>query len=127
MEYYNNGGFFIRDMKRNILFLLFVLVSLILVINSAKRIITFKNTFQRVDEAEQQLSNLREENESLKKELEYKSSEEYVEESIRDNLGLVKEGESVVILPKEEAEIQQEVSDEKIANWSKWWNVFFGT
>ncbi|OGD83338.1 hypothetical protein A2165_04325, partial [Candidatus Curtissbacteria bacterium RBG_13_40_7] len=89
-------------MKRNFLLFLGVLVSILLVVNSTKRILTFRATSQKVAEAENQLEQLRQENDALKKDLEYKKGDEFAEEEIRNKLGLVKEGESVVIIPKED-------------------------
>lgn len=89
---------------------------------------SFRGTAQSVEEAKQKLERLREEHEALKQELEYKKGERFTEEEIRNKLGLVKEGETVVIVPKEDAEGQatNDKSNDK-ANWEKWKELFFGT
>jgi len=114
-------------MKRNSLLFLAVLVSLLLVINSTKRILSLNTTSQEVTEAGSRLEKLKEENESLKQELEYKKSEQFAEQEIRNKLGLAKKGEAVVVLPKRDSE-QSSVLSGKLdkPNWEKWWNLFFG-
>src|SRR3990170_8487882 len=105
-----------------------MLIGVILAVNSAKRIHSFSQTSQKVQEAEDRLEALRKENEALKNELKYKESNEFAEKEIRDKLGLAKEGETVVILPKDEN--QQVTTDNgqlTKPNWRKWRDLFFGT
>ena len=115
-------------MKRNFLLFLGVLVSIILVVNSTKRILTFRATSMKVTEVQTRLDELRRENEAFKKELEYKKSDEFAEEEIRNKLGLVKEGESVVIIPKEEnPQLTTDSGQLTKPNWEKWRDLFFGS
>jgi cell division protein FtsB len=116
-------------MKRNFLLFLGVLVSIILVVNSTKRILTFRATSMKVGEAQSRLEQLRKENEDLKKELEYKKSDQFTEGEIRNKLGLVKEGETVVIIPKEEDQPSsaKALEGKQKPNWEKWRDLFFGT
>ncbi|OGD93629.1 hypothetical protein A2697_04200 [Candidatus Curtissbacteria bacterium RIFCSPHIGHO2_01_FULL_41_44] len=115
-------------MKRNSLLILAVIVSIFLSINSTKKILTFRTTFQEVEEAEKRLENLKKENENLKKEFEYKKSNDFAEGEIRNKLGLVKEGEVVVIVPREEVERRKETGNQReLPNWQKWRNLFFGS
>ena len=105
-----------------------MLIGVILAVNSAKRIHSFSQTSQKVQEAEDRLLELRKENEALKNELKYKESNEFAEKEIRDKLGLVKEGEAIVVLPKESGDQQQESSDKQTKpNWQKWRDLFFAT
>ena len=116
-------------MKRNFLLLLFFLTSILLIVNSTKRLLVFKTTSERVREAEERLVRLRGENEELKQELEYKRGQEFAEKEIRDKLGLAKPGEAVVVLPKNDS-LQSTVDSEqstKIPNHIKWWRLFFGS
>ncbi len=116
-------------MKRNFLLFVAVCIGLILVVNSAKRLVTFRSTALQVKDAHERLETLKQENEVLERELEYKKSKDFAEGEIRNKLNLVKEGETVVIVPKEESRDQnQETGDQKAApNWQKWWKLFFGT
>jgi len=115
-------------MTRNLILFMAMLIGVILAVNSAKRIHSFAQTSQKVQEAEDRLEKLRKENEALKNELKYKESNEFAEKEIRDKLGLVKEGEVIVVLPGESNDKTQESSDKSTKpNWQKWRDLFFGT
>ena len=117
-----------NKMKPNLLLFLAVLVSIVLVVNSSKRILNLRTTSQQVKESEAQLENLRKDNEKLKEELKYKKSNEFAEKEIRDKLGLAREGEAVVILPKEEDQ-QVTIDRQQLTkpNWRKWRDLFLGS
>ncbi len=90
---------------------------------------TFRSNSQKVEEEEAKLERLKHENETLKKELEYKKSQGFAEGEIRDKLGLAKEGETVVVLPKNEASrsIMDDSQKNTKPNWQKWRDLIFGT
>jgi cell division protein FtsB len=114
-------------MKRNLLLVSALIFAIFLGVNSARKIMSFHGTSQKVEEAEQKLGRLRKEHEALQKELEFKKSAEFKEMEIRNKLGLVKEGETVVIVPREGDE-RQTTNDERQEqpNWVKWKILFFG-
>ena len=72
-------------MTRNLILFMAMLVGVILAVNSAKRIHSFSQTSQKVQEAEDRLKALRKENEALKNELKYK---EYTKFSKKERLKL---------------------------------------
>ena len=66
---------------------------------------------------------------TLEFENQYLQSEEYQELAARENLGLVAQGESVLILadyPAEETEKTMAESSEKDSNFTQWMNFIFG-
>lgn len=83
-----------------------------------------------IDKEEEKLNKLEQENEELRKNLEIVKSEEFVEKQLRDKLGLVKDGEIVVILPDEELvkkfapRIDEEEEILADPNWRKWMKLF---
>ncbi len=116
-------------MKRNLILIAAILVSVLLAINSSRRILTLRTTAQGVGDAQKQLDDLKRENEALKKELQFKASDQFAEEEIRNKLGLAKPGEAIVVLPKNDGS-QSTVNSQPIAdepNWQKWWSLFFGS
>ncbi len=115
-------------MKRNLLLILAFVVTIALATNSARRIMTFRTTSASVVQVKAQLEQLKKENEDLKKELEYKKSDQFVEEEIRNKLGMTKPGESVVMVPKDQTgnQLPETRDQNKEPNWQKWWNIFFG-
>src|SRR3989338_8126285 len=94
-------------MKRNFLLFVALLIGIILVVNSLRRLVSFRSTAQQVKDAEKRLETLKKESESLKRELEYKKSKDFAESEIRNKLGLTKEGETVVILPGDKTSDQE--------------------
>lgn len=79
---------------------------------------------------EAKLEKIQKENEKLEEQLKIIQSDEFVEKQLRNKLGLVKEGEIVVVLP--EADIVKRLSpvipEEEEAkpkpNWQKWIELF---
>ena len=115
-------------MKRNLLLILGVFVAILLIVNGAKRLLAFRTTSQKVEEAQMRLDALKKEKEVLKMQAEYTKSQDFKEKEIRDKLGLAKEGETVVILPKDVGELSTDaISAEQLPNYVKWWNLFFRT
>ena len=113
---------------RNFFLIGSILIAIILGVNSARKILSFRGTSEKVSEVEQRLEDLKRENVSLKNELEYKKSDEFKEEEIRNRLGLAREGETVVIVPKnDEGLTTNDESKSKKANWEKWRVLFFGS
>src|SRR3990167_9375698 len=105
-----------------------IIVGLVLAYNSLQKIMSFRGTSQKVVGAQKRLEQLKEENERLKNDLEYKKSERFIEEEIRNKLGLAREGEEVFAVPKDvdrESLIVNE--DEGKPNWQKWRQLLFGT
>lgn len=118
----------IKLVKRNLLLLLIFVLGVLVVVSGTRRLLTFRTTAAKVEESEKRLAKLREENEALERELEHKRSPEFVEREIREKLGLVKKGEAIVILPKDNRDQSPEARDQKeIPNWQKWWKLFFGS
>lgn len=103
-----------------------IVVLFLLGINSFKRILSLRGTSQRVEEEEQQLDKLRSENEILRQELAYKKSQRFVEEEIRNKLGMAKEGEEVFVVPQEDKNKEETVNERQIPNWRKWQILIFG-
>lgn len=77
----------------------------------------------RVRQAE--LEKRAQENTRMAAKLEEIKQDEYVEKVARDTLGLVKDGEAIVILPKEGISGTGENDQAGMPNWQKWWNLFF--
>lgn len=114
-------------MKKNLILILAIGVVILLIFNSARRILSFNSTAQKVEDEEARLLQLQQENEALKQELEYKKTQRFQEEEIRNKLGLVKEGEEVFVVPDDKVEEKQDGEKKKvIPNWKKWQILIFG-
>lgn len=104
------------------LFLSFILI---------KNILGVLNIQERVREAKKEVVGLDEEQEELKRRLEFATSSAFIERTAREKLGLGKPGEYVVVLPQEEflkslapsPEEEEKLPEEP--NWKKWLKIFF--
>jgi len=114
--------------KKNLLLIFAIIVGLVLAYNSLQKIMSFRGTSQKVVGAQKRLEQLKEENERLKSDLEYKRSERFIEEEIRNKLGLAREGEEVFAVPKDVDRESLIVNEgEEKPNWQKWRQLLFGT
>ncbi|MBI3577339.1 septum formation initiator family protein [Candidatus Gottesmanbacteria bacterium] len=72
------------------------------------------------------LQEVQAENDRLKKQVEASQKPEFIEKEAREKLGMTKEGEAVVILPKSQISGPNDQKKiEEVSNWKKWWRLFF--
>jgi cell division protein DivIC len=100
-----------------IIFLLIVIRNLIMSISSLSGETTVTSLKSELDEKKK-------ENAFLKQQLKNVQTEAFIEQEARNKLGLVKEGEYIVLLPPPEEE-QQKAKIKDKPNWQKWWDLFF--
>lgn len=84
----------------------------------------------RVEDIESDVGGLRIENERLVEEAEKLQTQEAQEKLIREKLGLVQPGETVVIIPEEMRDQnldinEQESVEEELQVWEQWKRLFF--
>ncbi len=100
-------------------------VSLVLCVSAGGTIINLWARKGVVRERERELTGLQETNKRLQDSLTDIKGEDYVERVARDKLGMVREGEMMVILPDREPKAQKSGSDEAGPNWKKWVRLFY--
>jgi len=107
----------------------FLLIFLLLaVISLSQNIINLVNRGLVLEQEKTDLEALKKEKQRLEAELDYMKTGGFLEKEARDNLGLVKEGETVVILPSESGDGRdgaQQGDNQGIPNWKQWWQLFF--
>ncbi len=101
------------------------LISLGLCLSASGTIVNHWQRKEIVRERERDLARLKEENRSLKLALEESKQESYVERIARDKLGLVKDGEIVVIMPENRRAMGDGRTVDTGPNWRKWLNLFY--
>ncbi len=121
-----------------------ILISVVLVVISAnfiKSTLEVLTNRKRLEEAERREQELVQERDVLKRQIEYKRTQEYIEESARNELNLIKPGEKVYVLEGAEGEetggqngADRRDADESVAgvsdekerpNWYYWYKLFF--
>lgn len=114
--------------KGRIIRLVIIGVSAILVVNLSRSIWDLWRRRDIVAERQEVLHRLEKENKRLKDELIYSESPLFIEQEARNRLGLGKEGEEVVLLPKSQIpnpNNQTKEKEENLPNWKRWWRMFF--
>ena len=105
-------------------------VLIMLIMSLLGNISRMKSVDLRIEKEKERVEKLKEKREELQRNLEFVQSEEYIEQQLRDNLGLAKEGEIVVILPDEDIvkkfapRIEEEEEIPLEPNWKKWVGLF---
>lgn len=77
--------------------------------------------------AEQKIEELQKEAANLTGKKEFYQSEEFIEQEARNKLNMVKEGETVVVLPPNLKEILSKGENQpqaSLPNWRQWLNLF---
>jgi len=120
----------VKEKIRNYLGYLIIFLFLLMAISLIRNILRISQAKGRVETAEERVSQLKEENERLQKELKNIESEAYVEFQAREKLGLAGEGEIIVVLPDEEVlrkiapKIYKEEETLPDPTWKKWIHLF---
>ncbi len=107
-----------------------IIVGVLLSITLARNILIISSANQRIQRIKNEIAELEQKNTILKKQIETSQTDEFKEKQARDKLGLVKEGESVIVLPDEETlrqfspktEEEQESLPDPI--WKRWVKLF---
>lgn len=102
-------------------------VGIIIAVNSIGNILKLSAAGSRLTEADQILAEKMAENTTLKARLEEVKSDEFVEREARNKLGMVREGETLVVLPQVEPDMPlTEATEGQDSNWKRWWKLYFG-
>jgi len=112
-------------MRRRILQIAIIVILLLFLIGTARQVIKLNSAKSKIGKAEQKLENLKTENEKLRQEIDFRQTQGFIEEAARNQLGLAKEGETVVILPKVEGVRKEEVKKESGIKF--WFDRLFGS
>jgi cell division protein FtsL len=104
-----------------------VLVCLYLVITTIQAINDLWRAGDKLTNREMELKQVKKENERLLLEKRRIKSDDYLEKIARDDLGMSRRGERVVLIPEELlADNSQRVEKEDVPNWKQWRKVLLG-
>ncbi len=108
-----------------------IFVSFLLILSFARGVFRLISSRDKIDKARERLSQLQVEKEQLTTKLKEINSDTFKEVQLRDNLGLAREEETVVVLPSEDVlrklspRIQKEqLQKEDKPIWQKWVDLF---
>lgn len=114
--------------KRPFIRLLIAGVSLLVVVSLSRSVYSLWRKRDYVQQRAAALAREQVENDRLKKQIEESQKPEFVEKEAREKLGMTREGEAIVIMPKPQIpnpNDQTMQKEENISNWKKWWRLFF--
>ncbi len=106
-------------------------VSLLFIVSLATNMIRLRNAGEKVGEVQDRVEDLKKERDGLEARAVAVEADRFVEQQLRDNLGLAQEGEIVVVLPEDEIlrklAPKENKEEETLPNpnWKKWVNLFF--
>jgi cell division protein FtsB len=111
--------------KRAVTFLILVVGGL-LIFSLFKNIFRLLRAEKRIDEAQDVVTRLRDEQQTLSERKEHLESEAFIEEQARNKLNMAREGEAVVVLSPEigETSEKKEEAIQKLPVWQQWLEVF---
>lgn len=106
-----------------------IVIVLVIAFNLVTQIINTIKSGDRLSIQAEIVYNLEAKNRELKKKLTQIQSPQFIEEQARDKLGLVKNGETIVIIPEEKLKQVLGASTSarivRLPNWLGWFRVFF--
>ncbi len=101
------------------------LISLGLAVSAGRTIVELWEQKGRVGEKERELTRVLTENKRLESQLTDMKNPSYVERVARDQLGMVKEGETIVMLPQGGANTGEKKDRHEFPVWQQWFRLFF--
>lgn len=117
------------DIVTRLISIFFVIVAIGSLVRTINRVMLSES---RIGAAEERLGEVKREQAELLKQLEFVQSDFFQDQMARDQLGLARESEIVVVLPDDDIvrrlsprKMEQEESPQTEPNWRKWRNLFF--
>ena len=112
-------------MSKRLITFFISLISLIFIVNISRSIYTLWQKGGVVAERAKVREAVKKENNALTEKLKDVESPEFIERQARDKLNLQKDGEVVVVLPKDVNVESKPQAQTEVPNWQKWWRLFF--
>lgn len=101
-------------------------VSLFVSVGLVRSIVDHWHKRTIVSERQEALGREEQRNRELVAQLEEATSAAFIEKEAREKLGLVKEGDTVVLMTNDKLQKTHETTMQETApNWKKWWKLFF--
>ncbi len=111
--------------RSRILRIVVIVIGFYLIFTTVRAFGDFWSAGDKLIERQKRLANLQKQQQELIKRKEQVGSEAYVELVARNELGLARAGEKIIIVPDELLLPPLEVSPPMVPNWQKWRDLFF--
>jgi cell division protein FtsB len=113
--------------KNKLIQTLIIIVGVGLIVNLSRNIIKLLKSAEEMKLAEQRIEKLEKEAQNLAQKKEFYESEAFVEQEARDKLNMVKEGETMVVLPPNIKEVlgeKENLPSTPQPCWRQWLDLF---
>lgn len=120
-------GIPVNILNRKPIQILMIVIGIALIVSLSRSILKMFRAKDELRLAEQKIEELQEEAAGLTEKREFYQSEEFIEQEARNKLNMVKEGETVVVLPPNLKEVLGEKENQpqvQLPNWHQWLNLF---
>lgn len=112
-------------MSYRLIMFLISIISLAFIVSLSRSIYTLWQKGDLVTQREAILTTRKDENQALSQKLSQVQDEAFIEEQARNKLNLSREGEIVVVLPKDLPVASEAPAPQITPNWQQWWKLFF--
>jgi cell division protein FtsB len=115
-------------MRRKLIGFIILIIYIAIGIGIIRSVYTLSQKKGIITERQQVLRELTEKNRQLQEDLQEATSPAFIEQAARDKLGLVREGETVVIMDKSHPPaggLNDQKNPQELPSWKQWWKLFF--
>lgn len=116
--------FYKKHFKKIVAFVVIIFL-LVIIKNILSSIVELNNNSQIVTRLQNEEISEKKKGQFLKERLYYVKTQEFIEKQARERLGMVKEGEYLVLAPPATSSIKTIEIKDTTPNWKKWWQLFF--
>lgn len=110
---------------KTIIPLIIILILLFIIKNIAESIIVLNQNSHILINLKNEEELAKQKNKFLKERLNYVTSQEFIENEAREKLGMVKNGENIILIPPPGKEEKKKNQRNELPNWEKWKRLFF--
>lgn len=101
-------------------------ICIVIAVGVLRSVYTLSQKRGIVGERQKALTELVRKNKQLQEDLREATSPAFIEAAARDKLGLVREGETIVIMDKTPIErTDTQKNPQEVSSWKQWWSLFF--
>lgn len=102
-----------------------IIIGFYLILTTVRALGDFWNAGDKLTQRQRRLATLQKQQQELYKRKAQVESEEYVEQVARNELGMAKTGEKIIIVPENLLIPPTESVEQNVPNWQKWRDLFF--
>ena len=120
------GSPIVRLVRNRLVRIAALIICVVIGVGIIKSVYTLSQKQGIIAERQQVLTQLQEKNKQLQADLQEATSSAFIQQAARDKLGLVREGDTVVIMDKSQiVHPDTQYTPPELPSWKQWWQLFF--